>query len=62
MRLKQMMLVGLATSGMILGASLPTLTQAADKKPNILFIMGDDIGWMQVGAYQNGMGLHHAQH
>ncbi|WP_223513366.1 arylsulfatase [Pseudomonas sp. GL-B-19] len=57
MRLKQMMLVGLATSGMILGASLPTLTQAADKKPNILFIMGDDIGWMQVGAYQNGLGF-----
>jgi arylsulfatase len=26
------------------------------KKPNILFIMGDDIGWMQVGAYQNGLG------
>ena len=29
--------------------------QAAEKKPNILFIMGDDIGWMQVGAYQNGL-------
>ena len=57
MRLKQMVLVGLATSGMMLGASLPTLTQAADKKPNILFIMGDDIGWMQVGAYQNGLGF-----
>ena len=29
---------------------------AADaKKPNIMFIMGDDIGWMQVGAYQNGL-------
>src|SRR5450631_2692441 len=26
-------------------------------KPNILFIMGDDIGWMQVGVYQNGMGF-----
>jgi arylsulfatase A-like enzyme len=31
--------------------------QAAEKKPNILFIMGDDIGWMQVGVYQNGMGF-----
>ncbi|CAN7587172.1 arylsulfatase [Pseudomonas sp. GL-B-26] len=57
MRLKQMVLVGLATGGMMLGASVPTLTQAADKKPNILFIMGDDIGWMQVGAYQNGLGF-----
>jgi hypothetical protein len=26
--------------------------QAQDKKPNILFIMADDIGWMQVGCYQ----------
>jgi len=28
-----------------------------ETKPNIMFIMGDDIGWMQVGAYQNGMGF-----
>jgi arylsulfatase len=27
------------------------------QKPNILFIMGDDIGWMQVVSYQQGMGL-----
>ncbi len=27
------------------------------KKPNILFIMGDDIGWMQVGVYHRGIGL-----
>jgi arylsulfatase len=27
------------------------------KKPNILFIMGDDIGWMQVGAYHRGPSL-----
>jgi arylsulfatase A-like enzyme len=27
------------------------------QKPNILFIMGDDIGWMQVGAYHRGIGL-----
>ena len=26
-------------------------------KPNILFIMGDDIGWMQVGAYHEGIGI-----
>ena len=31
-------------------------TRAADK-PNILFIMGDDIGWMQVGAYHRGIGI-----
>src|SRR5579885_3276837 len=34
-------------------------TQAAfcapDSKPNIVFIMGDDIGWFNVGAYHQGM-------
>ena len=28
---------------------------AADKKPNILFIMGDDIGWMQPSCYHRGL-------
>ena len=28
---------------------------AADKKPNILFIMGDDIGIWNIGAYSRGM-------
>jgi arylsulfatase A-like enzyme len=28
---------------------------AADKAPNILFIMGDDIGWMNVDAYHRGI-------
>jgi len=47
--------------------SLPVLTalaalmcavapsQAADKKPNILFIMGDDVGWFNIGAYHQGI-------
>src|ERR1039458_6471264 len=29
--------------------------QAADKKPNILFIMGDDIGMWNIGAYHRGL-------
>src|SRR5690349_10368747 len=29
--------------------------QAQAKKPNILFIMGDDIGWFQIGAYHQGI-------
>jgi arylsulfatase len=30
-------------------------TQGAAKQPNILFIMSDDIGWFNVGAYNMGM-------
>jgi arylsulfatase A-like enzyme len=29
--------------------------QAQDKKPNILFIMGDDVGWFNIGAYHQGI-------
>src|SRR5262245_14126545 len=29
--------------------------QEGGKKPNILFIMGDDIGWFQIGAYHRGI-------
>ena len=38
-------------------AIFPTITFAQTQKPNILFIMGDDIGWMQVGVYHRGVGL-----
>jgi hypothetical protein len=38
-------------------ASAPVAAQQQQQKPNILFIMGDDIGWMQLGSYQQGMGL-----
>ena len=41
----------------LLAAASPALAQAPAKKPNILFIMADDIGWMQVVAYQDGLGL-----
>jgi arylsulfatase A-like enzyme len=30
-------------------------SQAQDKKPNIVFIMGDDVGWFNVGAYHQGI-------
>src|SRR5262245_51222708 len=35
----------------------PTPAPAAteEKKPNILFIMGDDIGWMQPSIYHEGL-------
>jgi arylsulfatase len=28
---------------------------ASGRKPNILFIMGDDVGWFNIGAYHRGM-------
>jgi hypothetical protein len=34
-------------------ASLPASAQQL--KPNILFIMGDDIGWMQPSIYHQGL-------
>ena len=41
-----------------IGAAVTTAPAVAqEKKPNILFIMGDDIGWMQVVSYQGGLGL-----
>jgi len=37
----------------VTGASAPASAQ--QQKPNILFIMGDDIGWMQPGIYHRGL-------
>src|SRR5712664_968395 len=46
--------LSLLTAGAALfGAIAPA--HAADKKPNILFIMGDDIGMWNIGAYHRGM-------
>ena len=37
-------------------AAGPPEARAADaKKPNIVFIMGDDIGWFNIGAYHRGI-------
>jgi arylsulfatase A-like enzyme len=42
-----------AASAAILSAAYPA--QAAEKKPNILVIMGDDVGWFNIGAYHRGI-------
>ena len=33
----------------------PATAQAPAKKPNIVFIMGDDIGMWNIGAYHRGL-------
>jgi arylsulfatase len=42
-------------AAMLYTAFVAVSAQAADKKPNILFIMGDDIGWMQPSCYHRGL-------
>ena len=49
---------GLAAVAILLGAAIyvaasPALAQ--EKKPNILVIMGDDVGWFNIGAYHQGI-------
>ncbi|MGD9511329.1 MAG: arylsulfatase [Geminicoccaceae bacterium] len=44
----------LAIVGLLGLADGPAIAQDA-KKPNILFIMGDDVGWFNIGAYHQGM-------
>ncbi|MBI5578882.1 MAG: arylsulfatase [Deltaproteobacteria bacterium] len=36
-------------------AAGPADAQATGKKPNILVIMGDDVGWFNIGAYHRGI-------
>jgi arylsulfatase A-like enzyme len=38
-----------------MAASVPATAQQQQQKPNILFIMGDDIGWMQPSIYHRGL-------
>ena len=52
--------LGAMAAGFLLAAAAllgPAWAQAPAPKPNILFIMGDDIGWMQVGVYHHGLAL-----
>ena len=42
-----------AVGAMMLGSA--TVNAATTDRPNIMFIMGDDIGWMQPGIYHQGL-------
>jgi sulfatase-like protein len=51
-RLRKLTLVGIALTTAF---GLPVRPAAGQQKPNILFIMGDDIGWMQPSCYHRGL-------
>jgi arylsulfatase len=54
-RLSCAQLIG-ATAIVSIAALLnPTLQAQAQQQPNIIFIMGDDIGWNNIGAYNQGI-------
>ncbi len=51
---------GTSKSVLLAQASAATTTAKAapassGKKPNVVFIMGDDVGWFNIGAYHRGM-------
>ena len=55
MRLKRLLSALVAGGAIALGASPAALAQAPAQQPNIVVIMGDDIGMWNIGAYHRGM-------
>ena len=45
----------LAASSFLVGVGVTPAAAQTAQKPNILFIMGDDIGWMQPSIYHRGL-------
>jgi hypothetical protein len=47
--------LGLGLLALLAAVMVTGLPAAAQQKPNILVIMGDDIGWSNIGAYNQGL-------
>jgi arylsulfatase A-like enzyme len=47
--------VALATVAALFGVAATPAANAAEKKPNIVVIMGDDVGMWNIGAYHRGL-------
>src|SRR5262249_32802547 len=55
MSIKQSKWLGALACAASLTAAIPPASAQQQQKPNILFIMGDDIGWMQPSIYHRGL-------
>jgi arylsulfatase len=53
--LKKMAVSVFALTIFFMSSTLSSPMQAAAKPPNVLVIMGDDVGWFNIGAYHRGM-------
>src|SRR3989442_4826669 len=42
-------------AGLSTAAALTAAPASAQQRPNIIMIMGDDVGWFNIGAYHQGM-------
>jgi hypothetical protein len=47
--------LALVTVATLLGVAQAPPARAQEKKPNIVFILGDDAGWHNIGAYHQGL-------
>ena len=55
---------GAALAALATASALPATSAMAQatSKPNIVFVMGDDIGWMQPSIYHEGLMVGDAEH
>ena len=56
MRIEDGIKRGALAFALLIAAPAAALAQGeASSKPNIVFIMGDDVGWFNIGAYHQGI-------
>lgn len=49
------MSLALATVATLFAVAGAPTAGGQEKEPNIVFIMGDDVGWLNIGAYHQGL-------